>query len=368
MVKKKARPRASIVNKSDSDKTVEIKIDLGNKDVESESENIDLFEKNENEENNKNKNKSTPKKIEKIVLEPVGFPIQIEGTPDVSQIKIIDNDLFQAYASDQWLGLNVAVGEYLFDQMIIPDFAFRIIDIQPPDAQKISLYTDFVVKVKNKDVPKLETVRFTDIIGNKTAIKKAKIIGAYLKEPEKFGEWAPKNILFWGPPGTGKTLTAKAIATEFNVPMLARKGTSLIGLHVGDGAQKIHSLYNEAREKSPCIIFIDEIDAIGLSRSFQSVRGDVVEIATALLAEMDGLDANKGIVTIGATNSIDLLDPGLRSRFEEEIEFPLPNKSERIELIKLFEKKIPFKTEINYELIASKCNGWSGRDIKEKLL
>jgi AAA family ATPase len=309
--------------------------------------------------------------IRKLIMKPSGYPIRINNTPNLDNLKIENKDLFQAYASDQWSGLNVSVNEYLFDQMTIPDFAFQIVKILPKNAHRIALDTEFEVILETPELKiKDEKVSFSEIVGNAEAIEKCKIVLEAIKNPEKFGYWAPKNILFYGPPGTGKTLTAKALASESDVKIIAHKGTSLIGLHVGDGANRIHSLFEKASELSPCIIFIDELDSIGLSRNYQSVRGDVIEVTTALLAEMDGIDINKGVITIGATNSIDLLDPGLRSRFEEEIEFPLPDLQNRIDIIKLYLSKIDKKINLNidYNRIARETEGFSGRDIKEKLI
>ncbi len=308
--------------------------------------------------------------INEIIIKPVGYPIKLkEGTaPSAKHIVIDDEELFQAYSADQWNGLSVAKNEYLFDQMVIPDFAFKIIKISPPEANRININTKFVIKTIKEEKLSFDKVNFDEIIGNQQAKDKCSIIAEYIKNPEKFGEFAPKNILFYGPPGTGKTLTARAVASENDINIITQKGTQLIGLHVGDGANKIHNLFQKARENAPSIIFIDELDAIGLNRSYQNVRGDVVEVATALLAEMDGIEPNNGVITITATNTIGLLDPGLRSRFEEEIEFSLPNLDERVELLKLFFKKANLNLDINYQQISQEIDGFSGRDIKEKIV
>jgi AAA family ATPase len=306
--------------------------------------------------------------IKKMVIKPAGFPIKPLDAPEKLQVSVSDPALFQAYASEQWLGLSVKVDDYLFDQLIIPDFAFKITKITPKTAFRIGAETQFAILNPPIQKPTFKPVNFKDIVGNKQALDKAKIIVKFLKEPEKFGEWAPKNILFYGCPGTGKTLTAKAIATAADCTFLARKGTTLIGLHVGDGASKIHELYALAKKHAPSIIFIDELDSIGLHRSFQNVRGDVIEVATALLAEMDGLESSEGVITIGATNSLDLLDPGLRSRFEEEIDFPIPSEQERFDMLELFTKKLPIPLDADLREIAKQTDKWSGRDLHEKLV
>jgi AAA family ATPase len=312
--------------------------------------------------------------ITKIVLQPVGYPMRLsEYSSSQSDLEIDDYDLFQAYAQDQWIGLTVSEGEYLFDQMILPDFAFKILKIIPKKAQRIGNDTKFEISISlDPKSRRFESIGFSDIVGNERAIEKCKVIQEFMYHPEKFGKWTPKNVLFFGEPGTGKTLTARALASECQSQILIRKGTSMIGLHVGDGANKIHALFSKARKIAKslgaAIIFIDEIDAIGLSRSYQMVRGDVVEVSTALLSEMDGMSENYGVILIGATNNIDLLDLGLRSRFEEEIRFELPSNEERIQMMKLFLGNTGLNYTIDFPEISKYLEGWSGRDIKEKLI
>ncbi|MHA1793651.1 MAG: AAA family ATPase [Promethearchaeota archaeon] len=307
--------------------------------------------------------------VSDIIIRPVGYPIRMAGLEGSGNLIIDDPDLFEKYCLDQWNSMHVDVGTFLFDQYILPDFAFQVIAVKP-EAGRIGPKTKIhLERAKVKFSTKISLVKLSDVIGQDAAKNKTRIVLKYLKDPEIFGvEWAPKNILFHGPPGTGKTMLARALANEVKASFIARKGTSLIGVHVGDGSKKIHELYEYAKTVAPCIIFIDEIDAVGLDRSFQHVRGDVIEVATALLSELDGLEANKGVVTIACTNQVNLLDSALRSRFEEEIKFTLPNLRERVQLIKHYAKKSPIKVEMNYDAIASRTENWSGRDIKEKLL
>jgi AAA family ATPase len=306
--------------------------------------------------------------IRRLQLTPAGYPIRPFDAPESLHVQVADPKLFQAYATEQWMGLLVSEGDYIFDQLIIPDYAFKVTKIVPKKARRIGASTQFILEQHIPTKPTFTAITFEEIIGNTQAKEKARVIIEYLKDPKRFGKWAPKNILFHGPPGTGKTLTAKAIAHNANCNFYSKKGTSLIGLHVGDGAGKIHQLYAEAKANAPAIIFIDELDSIGLNRSYQSVRGDVIEVSTALLAEMDGLDENLGIITIGATNGMELLDPGLRSRFEEEILFPLPTESERLQMLRLFAKDAPIPFHVDFGPIAARTDKWSGRDLHEKLM
>jgi AAA family ATPase len=282
---------------------------------------------------------------------------------------VSDPKLFERYAQEQWFGEKLLTGSYLFDSRLYPDYAFQVVKVYPRYSVMGSQTT---IKVEQKAEPKNKVVydvRFDDIIGQETAKRKVKIVEKFLADPEKFGRWAPKNILFYGVPGTGKTMIAKALSAETGVPMLAVKSTSLIGEYVGEGARQIHSLYEKAAENSPCIIFIDELDAIALDRRYQDLRGDVSEIVNSLLTEMDGISNRKGVCTIAATNQIEVLDASVRSRFEEEIEFKLPNMEERLKLLERNAATLPEKLEnVNLREIASQTEGFSGRDLVEKVL
>ncbi|HEY9206476.1 MAG TPA: AAA family ATPase [Candidatus Methanoperedens sp.] len=304
-----------------------------------------------------------------VIVKPAGYPLKgmFHEYPEPSEL-----DVFEFYAREQWNGFIVKKGDYLFDRRMFPDFAFKVIDVEPENSE-IGKNTKFVVEDYDSDFFAQEmksTVTFRDIIGQEKAKQKCKIIKRYLSNPLKFGKWAPRNILFHGPSGTGKTMMAKALSNTTKVPLLPIKGTRLIGEFVGDGARQIHQLYEKAQELSPCIIFIDEFDAIALNRSFQEIRGDVSEIVNALLTEMDGIDEHDGICTIAATNMLLTLDPAVRSRFEEEIEFTLPTVEERFEILKFYTKSFPVKLakDVNLEMFAKQTSSFSGRDIVEKLL
>lgn len=305
-----------------------------------------------------------------VILKPVGYPF--EFTLMEEHIEITNKELFEEYAREQWLGLVVKENSHLFDQKIIPDYGFEIIKAKPnnsiiSETTRIKLITDDLDTKKDKPTLK-SNIHISDIVGQTNAKNKIKVITKYLENPEKFGPWAPKNVLFYGLPGTGKTMLVKALANELDVPLHLIKATSLIGDHVGDGASKIHDLFKKASESSPSIIFIDEIDAVALHRSFQSLRGDVSEIVNSLLTEMDGISENEHVITIGATNNPSSLDYAIRSRFEEEIEFKLPNDEERLAIIENNLKSMPLDYKLDLEKIVKLTKGLSGRDIKEKIL
>jgi len=301
-----------------------------------------------------------------IKLKPAGYPLK-----DFSRsypVNVTDGKLFEIYAKEQWMGATVKKGDFLFDQRLIPDFAFRVVKVLPQGEVMITEDTQIYLEKVDKEKKSDYGVRFSDIIGHERVKDKCRIIMHYLKGPQKFGQWAPRNVLFYGPPGTGKTMTAKALATETSSNLFMVRATELIGEYVGDGSKRIHELYSAAVNSSPAIIFIDELDAIGLDRSYQSVRGDVSEIVNALLTELDGINENSGVVTIAATNNPMMLDRALRSRFEEELSFELPGQKERLEILKLYAERLPLKLKANLEKYARKTKGFSGRDLKDKLL
>ena len=306
---------------------------------------------------------------ELVVIKPVGYPFDFALMDEDVQIKNVR--LFEEYAREQWLGLVVREKSHLFDQKIIPDYGFDIITAKPnnsiiSDNTRIKIITDKIDKKLDNNVK--SDITFADIVGQDNAKSKVKVIMKYLENPESFGPWAPKNILFYGLPGTGKTMLVKALANELKVPLYLVKATSLIGEHVGDSSSKIHDLYKKASDNAPSIIFIDEIDAIALHRSFQSLRGDVSEIVNSLLTEMDGIEENKSVITIGATNNPKSLDMAVKSRFEEEIEFKLPDDGERLEIIENNLKTMPLDYDLDLAKLVKVTKGQSGRDIKEKIL
>ena len=304
-----------------------------------------------------------------VVLQSVGYPF-LCNLVENPKIEISNKELFELYAREQWEDYVVKEGSYIFDQKLLPDYAFKIVKAHP-DNSKITDKTSIILMEleESSEVKKVQSsVKMADVIGQERAKTKCKIIMKYLKEPEKFGEWAPRNVLFHGTPGTGKTMLAKSLSNELQVPLFLVKATSLIGEHVGDGSRQIHELFDAASACAPAVIFIDEIDAVGLDRKYQSLRGDVSEVVNALLTEMDGIDYNKGVVTIGATNNPHLLDFAIRSRFEEEIEFVLPEENERREILELYIKSMPLPVEADIKKLTTASKGMSGRDIKDKLL
>lgn len=306
-----------------------------------------------------------------VILKPAGYPLigLIDDDPFID-----DTDLFEAYIRDQWEGWEVETGMYLFDRELFKGFAYRVVSAEP-EGFAIGPQTKVLIAPSTAKTELIENkpqtcVSFDEIIGQEAAKKKCRLIERYLEDPDAFGKWAPRNVLFYGPSGTGKTMLAKALACKTDVPLIPVKATQLIGEFVGEGARQIHELYERAEEMAPCIIFIDEIDAVALDRKYQELRGDVVEIVNALITEMDGLSERKGVCTIGSTNRIQSLDAAVRSRFEEEIGFVLPTAEETEEIIaaNLQTFPLPVDPAFNIKRFSREAAGFSGRDLVHKVL
>ena len=303
-----------------------------------------------------------------VIVKGASFPFRLKGDSQVIGVETDNTDLFDDYAREQWMGTVVRKGMYLFDKYVVPDYAFQVQEVIPEESM-ITFDTQIILEPEvaaSKNERK--SVSFDEIIGHDTVKRKCRLILKYLREPSIFGEWAPRAVLFHGPPGTGKTLTARALASEAKASIFLVKASDLIGVHVGDGGRRISALFEDARKKAPSIIFIDELDAIGLTRSFQSIRGDVSEVVTALLGELDRTDEGSGVVVIGATNAEYMIDSAIRSRFDTLFEFTLPNYDERVKILGLYAKRLPITLNADVEMIASLTEGYSGRDLRDGVL
>lgn len=211
---------------------------------------------------------------------------------------------------------------------------------------------------------------FKDVAGQEEAKESLAEIVDFLHNPGKYkeiGARVPKGILLVGPPGTGKTLLAKAVAGEAKVPFFTISGSEFVEMFVGMGASKVRDLFKQAKEKAPCIVFIDEIDAIGKKRDVSGYSGNDEREQTLnqLLNEMDGFDAAEGVVLLAATNRPEILDPALTrpGRFDRQVQVELPDLKGREDILKVHAKKIKRETDIDYEEIAKRTAGTSGADL-----
>ena len=212
-------------------------------------------------------------------------------------------------------------------------------------------------------------IRFDDVAGEDEAKESLAEIVDYLHNPQKYtdvGASMPKGVLLVGPPGTGKTMLAKAVAGEANVPFFSISGSEFVEMFVGMGASKVRDLFKQAKEKAPCIVFIDEIDAIGKKRDNQLSSNDEREqTLNQLLTEMDGFDDNNGVIILAATNRPESLDPALTrpGRFDRRVPVELPDLVGREAILKVHAKKIKTADDVNFHTIARMASGASGAEL-----
>lgn len=218
-------------------------------------------------------------------------------------------------------------------------------------------------------VESTEGIRFSDVAGEDEAKENLQEIVDYLHDPSKYkeiGASMPKGVLLVGPPGTGKTMLAKAVAGESKVPFFSMSGSEFVEMFVGMGASKVRDLFKQAKEKAPCIVFIDEIDAIGKKRDGQFSGNDEREqTLNQLLTEMDGFEGNSGVIILAATNRPESLDPALTrpGRFDRRVPVELPDLKGREEILKVHAKKIKLAGDIDFTQIARMASGASGAEL-----
>ena len=221
-------------------------------------------------------------------------------------------------------------------------------------------------------VPSSDGIRFADVAGEDEAKENLQEIVNYLHDPSKYreiGATMPKGILLVGPPGTGKTMLAKAVAGESNVPFFSISGSEFVEMFVGMGASKVRNLFDQAKEKAPCIVFIDEIDAIGQKRNSGQYGGNDEREQTLnqLLTEMDGFEANNGVIILAATNRPESLDPALTrpGRFDRRVPVELPDLKGREEILKVHAKKVSIDDNIDFTTVARMASGASGAELAD---
>lgn len=217
-----------------------------------------------------------------------------------------------------------------------------------------------------------EGIRFSDVAGEDEAKENLSEIVDYLHNPKKYtdvGASMPKGVLLVGPPGIGKTMLAKAVAGESNVPFFSMSGSEFVEMFVGMGASKVRDLFGQAKEKAPCIVFIDEIDAIGKKRDGQMGGNDEREqTLNQLLTEMDGFEGNNGVIILAATNRPESLDPALTrpGRFDRRVPVELPDLAGREAILKVHAKKIKASDDVDLHTIARMASGASGAVLSDQ--
>jgi cell division protease FtsH len=212
-------------------------------------------------------------------------------------------------------------------------------------------------------------VRFTDVAGVDEAKEELREVIDFLKTPARFGRLGaklPKGVLLIGPPGTGKTLLARAVAGEAGVPFFSISGSDFVEMFVGVGAARVRDLFEQAKQKAPCIIFVDELDALGKARGIGPVTHEEREqTLNQLLVELDGFDARVGVILMAATNRPEILDPALlrAGRFDRQVLVDRPDRTDRLQILKLHSQKVPIDSPEDLETIAGMTAGFVGADL-----
>lgn len=228
--------------------------------------------------------------------------------------------------------------------------------------------------IQNEASKKVATsdVKFSDVAANHESKQDMINLVNFLKNPKKYieaGATMPKGVIFYGPPGTGKTLMAKAIAGEAGVPFFSISGSDFVEMYVGVGAKRVRELFKEAKKHAPCVIFIDEIDAVGGKRGYANSHSEREQTINALLNEMDGFNGSEGILVIAATNRLEMLDDALirPGRFDRHIAIELPDLKGRLEILQLYARNKKFADDVDLEQIAKTTIGFAGSDLKTLL-
>ena len=313
--------------------------------------------------------------------------VRISGTGAGSEITGtgVDGNTFQTFAPEMEglvamlieRGINVEADDgsrtpwaitllsWLPILLIVGLFFFLIRQMQAPGNRAMSFGRS---RAKLSSNPK--KVTFRDVAGVEEAKEELQEIIDFLKEPQKFqrlGGRIPKGVLLMGPPGTGKTLLARAIAGEANVPFFTISGSDFVEMFVGVGASRVRDLFEQGKKNAPCIVFIDEIDAVGRQRGAGLGGGhdEREQTLNQLLVEMDGFESNDGVILIASTNRPDVLDPALLrpGRFDRRVVVPLPDVRGREGVLKVHSAKIPFEPDVDLAIIARGTPGFSGADL-----
>lgn len=269
---------------------------------------------------------------------------------------------------------NINYAGYLFNVIQIGIMIFIVYKFYGVMQQQSGTTTTKIDVQNNKNKTVIKQKTFKDVAGLKQVKDDLELLVDFLKNPKKYndaGAKLPKGVILCGPPGTGKTLLAKAISGEANVPFFSASGSDFVEMYVGVGAKRVRKLFEDAKKNAPCIVFIDEIDAIGGSRDL-GVSGNSEQRQTinALLAEMDGFLGNEGVLVLAATNRIEDLDAALirPGRFDKQITVPLPDTpEERLEIIKMYADNKKFAEDVDFKLLSKETIGFSPADIEALL-
>ncbi|MFN3268683.1 MAG: AAA family ATPase, partial [Zestosphaera sp.] len=266
------------------------------------------------------------------------------------------------------LSYAVVEGDLVPFQLLGSVIFLQVISTRPAGPVLIDESTRLLLINKPAQTLRMMRVTYEDVGGMKEVVERVReLIELPLKHPElfrKLGIEPPKGVLLYGPPGVGKTLLAKAVATEADAYFVAINGPEIMSKYYGESEQRLREIFEEARKNAPAIIFIDEIDSIAPKR--EEVIGEVEKrVVAQLLTLMDGLEGRGDVIVIGATNRIEAVDPALRrpGRFDREIEIPMPNKQERLEILQIHTRNVPLAEDVNLAKLSEITHGFTGADL-----
>lgn len=287
----------------------------------------------------------------------------------VAPLEVIPS-IDERYLTESLENTPLIVGDYVMVRYFGGRLTFQVIDVSPTaDAVIVTQKTTFVIGEKSESLQGIPHISYEDIGGLTDEIRKVReMVELPMRHPEifeKLGVEAPKGVLLYGVPGTGKTLLAKAVANESNAHFISISGPEIIGKFYGESEARLREIFKEAREKSPTIIFIDEIDSIAPKRD--EVTGEVERrVVSQMLSLMDGLEARGKVIVIAATNRPNSLDPALRrpGRFDREIEIKVPQKKGRHEILLIHTRNMPLADDVNLDKLASISHGYVGADLE----
>ncbi|MEM0360492.1 MAG: CDC48 family AAA ATPase [Candidatus Diapherotrites archaeon] len=286
------------------------------------------------------------------------------------EIRIIASG-YNRILKKSFLGRPIVQGDNVWISVFGSGFVYRVVGTKPKGIVKVTDFTNFVLKEKpvKEGIEGIPTIAYEDIGGLKDQVQKVReMVELPMKHPElfrKLGIVPPKGILLFGPPGTGKTLMAKAVASETNAHFISVNAPEVMSKFVGEAEERLRGMFKEAEENAPSIIFIDEIDAIAPKRD--EVVGEVERrVVAQLLALMDGLEARGNVIVMAATNRVNSLDEALRrpGRFDREIEFGIPDRKERKEILLIHTRGMPLAKDVDLDYFASITHGFVGADLE----
>ena len=288
-----------------------------------------------------------------------------------NQQGIIKDYTYRADHSTNWLQILLPCVAVILGFILLMNLMGRMTGAGPGGAQdRMSHFGD----ARIQDVPQDSKVSFRDVAGADEEKEELREIVEFLRQPDKYlalGARIPKGVLLVGPPGTGKTLLAKAVAGEAGVKFLSISGSDFVEMYVGVGASRVRDLFRQAKQNSPAIIFIDEIDAVGRQRGSGLGGGhdEREQTLNQLLVEMDGFAANQGVVVLAATNRVDILDPALLrpGRFDRQVYVGLPDIKGRQEILAVHAKNKPLAEDVDLEKLAKGTSGFTGADLENLL-